>query len=347
MELGSEYSLSLSDLHTVDDNMFRYLKEYNCIYTDSGRSALKMLVAGMKRVLLPEYICESVINCFDKENVVFYKITENCGIVESDVINKMVNGIDALFIMHYFGKVQSRDVLDKIHRVANEKGIVIIEDTTQSLFSSTKTIGDYMIASLRKWFPIPKGGVLYSKKTLPGAVHLKKSDDNERIVAMVLKDLYLNGEVECNTVYRRIFSETEKRIDMSVKPELLSDVSRWLLSCFSVNQIIKKRKSNYMYLKEALGKIGVESVCNINREECPFVFPIRITNRDMLRQYLITQRIYCAVHWPFDGYQINSRVQAFSNARELISLPIDQRYGMTEMDYLIETLKKFGGDLCC
>ena len=73
MELGSEYHLNLDELSECGDNVFSYLNEYNCVYTDSGRSAIRLLSKNMKgRILMPEYICESVINCFDLEKIVFF-----------------------------------------------------------------------------------------------------------------------------------------------------------------------------------------------------------------------------------------------------------------------------------
>jgi hypothetical protein len=49
------------------------------------------------------------------------------------------------------------------------------------------------------------------------------------------------------------------------------------------------------------------------------------------------------VHWPFDGICEGIRKQAIQNAKELLSLPIDQRYSRDEMDYLTEMLQRFEG----
>ena len=48
-------------------------------------------------------------------------------------------------------------------------------------------------------------------------------------------------------------------------------------------------------------------------------------------------RIYCAVHWPFDGICGEEREQARKNGDELISLPIDQRYGI-ELRFVRRTM---------
>lgn len=40
-------------------------------------------------------------------------------------------------------------------------GFSIVEDTTHSVFSVRRTIGDLCVCSLRKWFALPGGGALY------------------------------------------------------------------------------------------------------------------------------------------------------------------------------------------
>ena len=69
MEVGSEFNLTLNELLTVDNNLIDYLNSFaNSFLFDSGRSAIKVLaekLGGKGTVLLPDYICESVIKCFD------------------------------------------------------------------------------------------------------------------------------------------------------------------------------------------------------------------------------------------------------------------------------------------
>ena len=51
------------------------------------------------------------------------------------------------------------------------------------------------------------------------------------------------------------------------------------------------------------------------------------------------------MHWPFDGMYPDQRPLAIRNAKELISLPMDQRYNKTHMTYMIDILEKYGGEL--
>ena len=345
MELGSEYSLNMSDLTLKEDNLLQYLQNYQCLFFfDSGRSAVRQALSLIDKdcpVLLPEYICESVIRCFPRENISFYRISEDFTVDIEDLKKKMHQKNGILFLMHYFGKLQPIALRKTIQNLAHEKGYTILEDTTHSIFSAAGTIGDYMVCSLRKWMPISRGGVFYTAKTgiqLSGC-KLKKSQDNQRITGFVLKDQFLKGRLDCNKEYRAIFRECEKEIEESAEDRLLSDLNYFIIQCVSIDNLIKKRKTNAAYL---LGKLKplFDGLIDYMPDECPFAIPLRVRQRDSFRRILMENRIYCAVHWPFDGFMAESRKQAQRNGEELISLPIDHRYDREHMDYMISVIQK-------
>ncbi|MBR1796591.1 MAG: aminotransferase class I/II-fold pyridoxal phosphate-dependent enzyme [Clostridiales bacterium] len=351
MELGSEYNLSLEDLNIVQDNIFEYLSEYeNCFYFDSGRSAIKHLalhLSSSTKILLPEYICESVTNCFDKSKIKYYKINEDFSVDIDNVQNLIENKTTVIFLMHYFGSLQPLETLDKLRLLADQSDSIIIEDTTHSIFTQKKTIGDYLICSIRKWIPISGGGVLYYNKNKLSICNpnYRKSTDNTRSYGMILKDLFIKKGFDCNREYRRIFSESEAKLDEQHEICGLSDFSKYIASCVSINELIDRRKRNFQQLDEAMQLIGLKTVANFTSMSTPLVYPIRVRNRDAFRSYLMDNRIYCAVHWPFDNHKPKQRPFAIQNADKLISLPIDQRYDSESMQYLIGVVQRYGGDL--
>ena len=75
------------------------------------------------------------------------------------------------------------------------------------------------------------------------------------------------------------------------------------------------------------------------------VLPILTEQRDALRSCLMDHKIYCAVHWPFDGIQAAERPLAQELAAHMISLPIDQRYDAAHMAYLFDILNRCKGKL--
>ena len=359
MELGSEYSLDLSELNTAEDNVFKYLAEYKSEYYDTGRSALKALLARLNMqegtILLPEYTCESVIKCFPQDRISFYKIREDFTIDDGDLSGKLNENVRIFFLMHYFGTVQPYHISKKIQDAARRYDFIIIEDTTHSLLSCSAAIGDYMIASLRKWLPLPGLGILYTRQDTASLMNTKEnyeaSLDNERIKAMILKSMYLKGELDCNEEYRRIFKECEERIDNGREILKASRLSIFLAGCYSIEDIAYKRVHNYKRLLSRLAMHGYEPVnkCALDAEgdDVPFAYVIRCDNadtRDKLRSYLMEHRVYCAVHWPIDGIREDERAGHVHNADTLLTLPIDQRYGDKEMDYLADMILSFNAD---
>lgn len=348
MELGSEYNLDLSCLTVKDNNIFRYLSNYrNRCFFDSGRSALKHVsrcISCEEKILLPEFICESVTNCFDRNQIDFYKLNGDLSInIESleSLINEQTR---VIYITHYFGALLPENQLKEIDRIAKNNNLIVIEDTTHSLFSASATIGDYQICSIRKWLPIPSGGVLYSREDpfkLFYNIEYIPSIDNTRSYGMILKDLFLSTGFDCNEEYRKIFRGCEEELDRQTDVFLLSDFSRFIASCIDVDELKKVRIDNYKKLNDLLSKLGITPFVQLLDDNCPFVYPIKISNRDGLRSFLIDNRIYCAVHWPFDGIMKDKRAFAEECANTLISFPIDQRYGKLEMEYLADAIHKY------
>ena len=72
MEIGSFFSspkcLSKCD---HEKTVISMLNEFNCSFYANGRSAIKDLIdsQNITKVLLPEYVCDSVINSFDIVNL--------------------------------------------------------------------------------------------------------------------------------------------------------------------------------------------------------------------------------------------------------------------------------------
>lgn len=347
MELGGEFNLDLNTLsetaHSVDD----YLSEEHPWYFDSGRSALRFAAQGLRpgTVLLPEYICDSVIAAFSGHPIRFYRLTPSLEIDMSDLLTKLDGSVCAVFLMHYFGAVQSAAVLGELKAARQQYEFCILEDTTHSLFSMRRTIGNLCVCSLRKWFALPGGGVLYGSgiANREGLFRIQRKSDNSRAYGMVCKSLFLSNKLDCNQEYLSIFRETEETLDVQEDVFKMSDFSRFLLHTVDADVLAARRRQNYDRLKSALAQMDIYPICQINAEDCPLVLPIWAEKRDELRHRFMERKIYCAVHWPFDGRQAAERPLARDLAAHMISLPIDQRYDSAHMEYLLNALDQYKG----
>ena len=112
MELGSEFDLDVNKLTYTESNLLNKLEGSNYELYDSGRSAIRAINMKTRgKVLLPEFVCGSVIDCFEKENIVFYKIKDNFQLDYEDLESKMTDHVKYLVIIHYFGAYHSKEFM--------------------------------------------------------------------------------------------------------------------------------------------------------------------------------------------------------------------------------------------
>ena len=253
-EIGGEFYLKSLDINKSANQFVDLLKNFQFEFFDTGRSAISYILNQIqgKNVLLPAYICQSVINVFKNKsfNITFYNINKNLTIDIQDFGKKCNNNIDIVYFINYYGQIQPNDILLKVKKLSKLKNFVIIEDSTHSLFSSIQTIGDYCIASLRKWGALPDGAVAYTnsdkfKKSLIKDENYSFS--NLRLAAMLLKGIYLETK---NETYRQIFNDAEKIIDEGYELFKMTKLSIKILENFDIETLISIRKQNYNYLEK-------------------------------------------------------------------------------------------------
>lgn len=372
VELGSEFYIELEKIEKKTDSILSFIEKTDSVFTDSGRSAFRLFfeTVRIEQIFLPDYLCESILSCIPREcEIVFYSVTDELSVnwdcVERQLQQKRKNC--CLYLLPYFGKDFTEEEKRRIREWKERYDCIVVEDRTHKFFTAlecetsnfplqmrgvlnegnggsvyqekvervdTEDYVDYVLSSIRKWVPISDGGVItrinpdrpaFSKKLI-------SSTRTRKIEAMVLKKYYLEQQVECNEVYRKIFMEEEEKFDTCQEILRISQLSRFLLYCYSIQEIKEKRKRNAMYVADAIKSFSfLKPVLSFESGETPFTFPIYTENRDKLRAFLIQHRIYCAVHWPMKQSEIS---------RKILSLPIDQRYGEEELSYMIRILEE-------
>lgn len=343
-EIGSEFHIEglAENRNKHIKNVFGYLQEYNTVYFDSGRSALRAVMNNFntQKVLLPDYLCESVRNCFSESNVTYYHIDNEFHIDWEDMLKKCKSGIDVLYLHYFNGYIGNEYDFKKLWNLKRESSFMIVEDTTHSFLSCKHTVGDYCICSLRKWFPIPDGGVLYSNRLLDTRDYKKNSWYLAKRIAMVKKGLYLEGHNIDKNDFLPIFAETEEILDSQTEPFAMSDDSCNILKNISINEAAEVRCKNYSVLSQFLNSNGIKTAAGGGALQVPLFCTICVDDRDSLRKYLIENKIYCPVHWPLYSELKQRKGSVHNNAREL-SIPIDQRYGLEDILYISAVIQKY------
>lgn len=337
-EIGSEFH-SIEFNNECERNVFEYLKEYNTAFFDSGRSALKSLLTMIshQRVLLPGYICESVRECFCGSEVNYYKVDTELCICWDDLISKIHQGIDIVYLHFFNGYIDKSYDFKKLKELQTLFGFLIVEDTTHSFLTDKNLIGDYCICSLRKWFAIPDGGVLYSFKALKQCGTTLKNDWSQRkLAAMKEKARYLSDGTANKEQYLSAFNRCEAALDNQIVSFDMSDESKEILMNICVKEVSAIRKHNKSYLDKLLPD-SIKRIALGSNGQVPLFFTVSLLDRDAIRKKLIEHKIYCPVHWPLYSELERMSEAKVINAQEL-SIPIDQRYDDSDMEHIAHVL---------
>lgn len=350
-EIGSyiETDLDLKSTNAMSGYSPPFSKD--CAYTFSGRSAIELALMNImkerniKRVYMPSYCCSSMLQPFHKQeiDILFYQVDINKGKLSYDI--DYDEEVDLFFAMSYFGVDES---IDSFITRFKEQGTLVIEDITHRLLSnqSHNNQSDYLVASLRKWFAIPTGGLLVSmEKLLP----IKPTKDSSHLVldqleGMNLKANYLQGDRKIvKQDYFNRFKEFNNHILKTNYEYKIDNVSLNLLSGINLLKIRRKRRANAKYLYSRLTEISLLEPLfeNVDLEVMtPLFVPVIVQDskiRKELLKYLVDNQIYCPVHWPKPEI-IEGTLEVYDKE---ISLVCDQRYNQDDMDRIIEVIREF------
>lgn len=108
MELGSNFELNPNAINYCNNNIKTYLSDQYTVFTDSGRSALKLIGSKIKKgkILVPTYICKSVVDSLkESHEICFYPLNSRLEIDKEGLEKSFHDNVSAIYIMHYFGLI--------------------------------------------------------------------------------------------------------------------------------------------------------------------------------------------------------------------------------------------------
>lgn len=297
----------------------------------SGRSALRAIIrrikqdTSVKTAAIPSWCCDSMIIPFVKEGIEprFYTVSYRNGLYQ-----KLDCNCDVTLVMDYFG-YENNDF--------EATGGIIIRDLTHNPFCNRHKDASYYFGSLRKWCGFYTGGFAY------GVESIQSYNDEYvslREEAMTQKKTFIDGKRD-DKHYLLLFEQAEKMLESC---EIFDGDKRDIVAAnhLDIQKIIARRRQNAQQILNEFGDIAIFP--EVGSNDCPMFVPILVKNRDELRKYLISERIYCPSHWPITKeHRISEATKQLYN--EEISLVCDQRYTEDDMNRLITVLKR-GIKLC-
>jgi len=323
MEIGSDYNLNIK----FDSN--------NLFYA-TGRIAIKKILKKInknnEKCLIPNYLCDSIYNCFD--NFDYYKINNNFDI-DTEYLTSIItnNNYKLIFIINYFGYIDKN--IEFISKLCKKNNILVIEDFTHNIYSE-KFYGDISICSYRKSLPTPFGAIVIDTNNILN-INKKKSINFIYIFLIILKliGMFLKNYFNIKWIWRPILLFCEENIDKINYSDF--DYLNNLFYKYYYDQDDKYiRIKNFKYLQNKLKIKTLDKFANTY-----FCFPILFNNkeeRDKIKNILIKNKIYCPIYWPLNFDKDKECNHYITN--HILCIPIDQRYNIENMKYIANIINE-------
>ena len=336
--IGGMFGLELLGLDMISADVYEplFLAGHHLLLA-TARSAFTLLARWLhpKTVWLPSYLCGVVLGAFPDHlmEVRFYPINEQLGIAEENWLTEIQTN-DMVIFIDYFGFSPWIDWGVEARR----RGAWVVEDASQALLSDLfNKPSHYIIFSPRKFVGIPEGGILVA---LAGA---GLPDEElpfppapwwlEASRASLLRAEYdRNGG---KRTWFEIFQKTEA--DGPLDPYRMSDLSLQILRhAVDWKAVSQQRCDNYNFLASELRQIAMFP--ELPSDVVPLGFPVRVEDRDRIRQALFSKNIYPPVHWPITNVVPTVFEASHRLAHEIMTIPCDQRYHQADMERVVKEL---------
>ena len=292
------------------------------IALNTGRNCLEYILRcrGYRKVYIPYYTCEVVMEPFHKLGVtyVFYHIDKQLEIAD----HISLRDDEALLYTNYFGLKQSY-----VEQLANRYGKQFIVDNTQAFYAKPIE-GIDTFYTCRKFFGVPDGAYLYTDAKVDFKMDQDVSYDR---VSFLVKRLDLGAEAG----YADFHEQSKRLVGQPIKR--MSNLTTQLMNGIDYQTAAQKRRENYNYLHQNLAETNQISL-ELDEDAVPMVY-LYLTKNGRLKQKLIDERIYVATYWPNVLEWSKDIDLECVLVRNTCFLPIDQRYGIGEMERIINVIK--------
>lgn len=288
------------------------------IALNSGRFCLEYILRCRKysKIYVPYFTCDSAIAPIIRLNIPheFYHIDKEYHLIDDITLSDN----EALMYTNYWG-IQN----EYCKELSLKYGQQLILDYTQAFYAKPIS-GIDTFYSCRKFFGVPDGGYLYTNKKADFPI---EQDVSYTRTSSLVKRIDLSPE----DGYEDFRSCSQEFNNMPIR--YMSKFTKRMMQGIDYNQAAEKRRANYAYLQSSLGGTPIDD------DTVPMVFPYIIEEGQILRNHLIQNKVFVAKYWPNVDMWAGENAAETWMANNILPLPIDQRYGTTDMERIIRLIK--------
>lgn len=295
----------------------------NALALNSGRHCVEYLIRAQKicKLFLPRFMCDSVRALGEKLGVEVELYRTDAQF--APIFDKELADDERLYVVNYYGQL-SNDAFAEFARRCDGK---IIVDYAQAFFQKPIRNVDALY-SCRKFFGVSDGAYLYTKVRL--------NDELEEDVSFE-RATFLLGRFEktASEFYSLYVANNELFANEPLKK--MSKLTRNLLRGIDYERVERVRTENFAYLRERFADVNK---LDLTIPEGAFMFPLYVENGAEIRKALQQKKIYVPTLWPdvFDVCAENDL--EYDMAKNILPLPIDQRYGIDDMEFVANAVVK-------
>lgn len=317
-EIGGYFEL---DLHNNFD-----FPHADGILLNTGRNALEYILRSISivnRIYIPYYTCHTVLQPIKQLNInfEFYHINADLEIDRDIVL------LDNEYILYtnYFG------LKDTYIKFLSEKySNHLIVDYAQALFSQHDFV-DYCFYTPHKFVGVVDGGIAFS------CDFYDLSNVETDVSCYRSEHLFIRYDKPAINGYKLYKENSRQARNQPIKR--MSNLTLSLLKNIDFEMVKKRRIHNFNYLHE---KLQYSNLLKFSFQKIPPMFyPYRTSNVG-LREILIEHGIFIPQFWPNVLEWCASTDLDYKLVQEIMPLPIDQRYNVEDMKYIIDMIEYYG-----
>lgn len=353
-EIGSNFWITSQQLTFIiqsskDDEPELWGKDVTFLSTcrSAISTALRLLDNDTKKIaLIPAFTCHSVLHPFltNGYKVYPYRICEDLRIDPKTFLEDFNNINPSVILVHSFFGFDTLGNLTSLLNLLKSKGVTIIEDLTQRMFSTFEYIpSNYQVGSIRKWMPIPDGAFIST--LISDSLDEDKELEQAKLKAMVAKGDFIVNNFGEKTVFRQLLKDAEDLLDSRESSYRMCKISKKIFNSYDLFEFKNRRAENYRELVHRLKEFTdlVILFPNLDDKTVPFLVPVLVNkNRRELQQYLASKNIYPTVIWACPqefSNQIDS--QAKSVYESILCFHCDQRYSIADMQRIGDEIDNY------
>lgn len=300
----------------------------------SGRAAIRAVIesAAIKQVMLPSYVCDSVIHAVTDAGVMVETYALDDLLYPKDLPQQLSEHTVLLYV-NYFGLCEHN--VNLLLNAFPRDHLII--DNSQALFAPHQDVLA-SVYSPRKFAGLPDGGLL---RVLPSLKLTSPAEEDfssiERMRSLLLRLAYSAREGYAD--FQKIGFTLKE-----TKPQRMSRLTQRLMKSIPWDQVAGRRRNNFKVLAHKLEAINGMR-WKIGDKDVPMCYPLiqRGVDLDMIKAELLARNIFVPVYWQDALTRIKPGSIEATLINETLFLPIDQRMDHNQAASLGDTILELLG----